>query len=145
MSHASLISFPSVSPPKFYMHFSSCPSTHVPQCLVNLTLLYLIIAIIFDEQSLKLFLMRFIPVPFVIYSLLSPNTVPSSTFCSLKLSDHVPPSVWETVWNNRQNHSWVFCAYIDLAIHANVLCDLDIGKSVYHFLQYIYIPTRYTV
>jgi hypothetical protein len=22
---------------------------------------------------------------------------------------------------------------------------LDIGRSVYHFLQYIYIPTRYTM
>ena len=23
--------------------------------------------------------------------------------------------------------------------------ELDIGRSVYHFLQYIYIPTRYTM
>ena len=35
MSHASHISFPGVSPPKFYMHFSSYPSTHMPQCLVS--------------------------------------------------------------------------------------------------------------
>ena len=26
-----------------------------------------------------------------------------------------------------------------------LLYQLDIGSSVYHFLQYIYIPTRYTM
>ena len=28
---------------------------------------------------------------------------------------------------------------------ATQLLVLDIGRSVYHFLQYIYIPTRYTM
>ena len=87
-----VVSFSRVSPPTFCNHFSSFISQHMSHasfslslefphqnsicifppipphtyatCLVNLTLLYLITVIIFDEERImKLLFMRFIPVP----------------------------------------------------------------------------------
>ena len=57
----------------------------------------------------------------------------------------------QIVLSIRFTKHWWHCLYLQFLIFLyiwhclTVLHELDIGRSVYHFLQYVYIPMRYTM